>query len=76
MTFREGVDDFEYAWILEKLVEQAETQGVDTAAAKTVLQDIEKFFYSTVQWSQNDAWYLHLRDRIARAIVDLKKEID
>lgn len=75
MTYRESVDDFEYAWLLEKLVKVAENQGCNVSAAREVLNDIGRFFDSTVHWSQNDAWYLDLRERMARAIVDLKSEI-
>ena len=75
MTYREGVDDYEYAYILEQLVAKAEAKGVNTLPAKAVLKDIKRFFYSSVHWSQNDAWYLDLRDRMARAIVNLKKDI-
>jgi hypothetical protein len=71
-TYREGVDDFEYAQLLEDLVAAAEQRGVVVDRARATLKDIERFFYSGVQWSQNDAWYLDLRDRIARAIVDLR----
>lgn len=75
MAYREGVDDFEYAYLLENLAEEAAAKGVNTAEAETVLNDIKRFFYSTVHWSQNDAWYLELRDRIARRIVALKKDL-
>jgi len=75
MTYREAADDFEYAWILENLIAQAEKQGVDASKAKAVISDIEKFFPATVHWSQNDAWFLELRDRIARAIVELQKDL-
>ena len=76
MTYRESVDDFEYAWMLENLVKAAEKQGRGASEGRQVLQDIERFFDSTVHWSQNDAWYLNLRDRMARAIVNLQKQID
>ena len=75
LTYREGVDDFEYAYILEQLIKKAEAKGIDTIKAESVLKDIEKFFYSTVHWSQNDAWYLDLRDKIAKEIVNLKGKI-
>ncbi|GAG71456.1 unnamed protein product, partial [marine sediment metagenome] len=64
MAFREAVDDFEYAYILEKLIEKAEKQNVDVSKAKAVLAEISRFFHNSVHWSQNDAWYLDLRDRM------------
>lgn len=72
MTYREGVDDFEYAKMLEDLAGQAAARGADVSEASEVLGDIGRFFHSTVHWSQNDAWYLDLRDRMARAIVALQ----
>ena len=71
-TYREGVDDFEYAKILEDLVATARLRGEDVSEAEIVLKDIERFFPSTVHWSQNDTWYLDLRDRMARAIMALQ----
>lgn len=72
-TYREGVDDFEYAKILEDLIAQGESRGVDVSQAKKVLAEIGRFFPSSVHWSQNDAWYLDLRDRMARTIVLTEK---
>jgi hypothetical protein len=73
-TYREGVDDFEYAKILEDLIAEGEGRGADVSHAKAVLAEIGHFFPSSVHWSQNDAWYAALRDRMARAIVALKKQ--
>jgi len=75
MTFREGVDDYEYAYMLEQLIAEAEKKGLDVTESKRVIGEIEKFFYSTIHWSQNDAWYLELRDRMAREIVKLQREL-
>ena len=72
-TFRESVDDYEYAHILENFVIQGKKKGVDVSEAEQVIKDIDRFFYNSVQWSQNDAWYLDLRDRMAAAIVDMKQ---
>ena len=71
-TFRESVDDYEYALILENLISQAKQQGVDAETHEAIFVDISRFFDSSVNWSQNDAWYLELRNRMARAIVELK----
>ena len=73
MTYRESVDDYEYAHILEELVIQGRKKGVDVSEAEQVIKDIDRFFFNSVQWSQNDAWYLDLRDRMAAAIVGLKQ---
>jgi len=75
MTYRESVDDYEYARILEDLIIQGRKKGVDVSEGERIINDIDRFFYNSVQWSQNDAWYLELRDRMADAIVDLKQRI-
>jgi hypothetical protein len=71
-TFREAIDDFEYARMLEDLVVAGREAGRDVSKGEAVLNDIKRFFASNTHWSQNDAWYLELRDRMSRAIVMLK----
>ncbi len=75
-TFRESVDDFEYARILEDLVKAGRKKSVDTAEAERALSDIRRFFPQNTNWSQNDAWFLELRDRMARQIVALRSRLD
>ena len=75
MTYREGVDDFEYALMLEDLIKEAKEKGVDVLAAESVYNDIGRFFYNAVLWSQNDAYYLELRSRIAKEIVALNNKL-
>lgn len=72
MTFRESVDDYDYARILEDLVVRGRETRADVSAGEQVISNIGRFFYSSVHWSQNDAWYLEQRDRMARAIVQLE----
>ena len=73
-TYREAIDDYEYARLLEDLVAAGRRAGRDVPEGETVLNDIKRFFDSNTHWSQNDAWYLEMRDRMARAIVMLKNE--
>jgi len=75
MTHRESVDDYEYARMLEDLIAEGKKKGIDVSEGEKAMRDIERLFYNSVHWSQNDAWYLDLRDRIAKAIVNLKQEI-
>ena len=65
---------YEYARILEELIAQADAKGIDTAKNKAVIGDIARYYPSSVEWSLNDAWYLDLRDRMARAIEDLRNK--
>ena len=73
-TFREAIDDYEYARMLEDLVNAGRQAGQDVTEGEAVLNDIKRLFASNTHWSQNDAWYLTLRDRMARAIVLLKRQ--
>ena len=75
-TFRESVDDFEYARMLEDLVKAGHKKSVDTREAERALSDIRRFFPENTNWSQNDAWFLELRDRLARQIVALRARLD
>ena len=75
MTYRESIDDYEYARILEDLIAEGTKKGVDVSAAKKIIADIARMFPSSVTWSLNDAWYIDLRDIMAREIVNLKKQI-
>ena len=42
---------------------------------ETIVADIARMFPGSVEWTLNDAWYLELRDRMARSIVDLKHRL-
>ncbi|MFP6767510.1 MAG: glycoside hydrolase domain-containing protein [Planctomycetaceae bacterium] len=74
-TFRESVDDFEYARILEDLLAEARQRKVEATQAERILKDIHRFFPSNTHWSQNAAWFLELRERMAREIVALKARL-
>jgi hypothetical protein len=52
---REAVNDYEYAWLLNNLVEKADKQGIDTSKAKAIADDLRRFFHNQALWSQNDA---------------------
>ena len=69
---REAFDDYEYAWLLDRAMRAAEQAGRDVSVAKAIFADVERFFHNSNLWSQNDAWFLELRERMARAIVELQ----
>jgi len=50
---------------------QARQGGLDVSDQRRVLDDLKRFFVGPVHWSQNDAWYLELRERLARSIEQL-----
>lgn len=70
---REGVDDYEYAWLLDKAMQAAEDNGKDVSEAKAIFRDIKRLFYNYNLWSQNDTWLLDLRNRMAREIESLNR---
>ena len=69
---REGFDDYEYAWLLDQAMQAAQKAGKDVSAAEAIFADIQRFFHNANLWSQNDAWFLELRERMAREIVGLR----
>lgn len=75
-VFREAVNDYEYAWLLENLISAAEKKGIGMDAAKRLLQDIDKSFFNSVFWTQNDSWILDLRERLAAEITALQQRIN
>jgi hypothetical protein len=76
-TFRDGVNDYDYAIMLEQFIADADAQGgIDTAHARATLEQINQLFFANTNWSQNDAWYRLLRDRIAEDIVALRRAIE
>jgi hypothetical protein len=74
-AFRESVDDFEYASMLEELVKTGRKKSIEMKSAERALSDIKRFFPENTNWSQNAAWLLQLRDRLAREIVKLKARL-
>jgi len=68
MLHREAVEDYDYAIILENLIAKGRVNNVDVSVGEQVIADINRSFHNSVHWSQNDAWYLGLRERMARAI--------
>ncbi len=68
---REGVNDYEYAWLLDQAMQDAAKSGKDLAGAQAIMNDIRRFFHNSVLWSQNDAWFIELRARMAAAITEL-----
>ena len=60
--------------MLEDLVAAGRKAGRDVSKGEAVLNDIKRFFASNTHWSQNDAWYLELRARMAPAIVIMNRK--
>lgn len=75
LTHRLAVQDYEYAWLLRNLIESARGKGADVSEAEATLEEISRFFENSNHWSQNDAWFLTLRERMAEAITGLQTVI-
>ena len=55
------------------LVTAGRKAGRDVSEGETVLNGVKRIIASNTHWSPNDAWYIELRDCMARAIVKLNK---
>jgi hypothetical protein len=75
-SFRQAVNDYEYAFMLENLVKDCNEKDLEVENAESVLSDVRRLFSEDTHWSQNSAWYLDLRKRMAEAIVELKTKLD
>jgi hypothetical protein len=73
---REAVDDFDYASLLEKMVEKAETKKIDCSNAEKIFREIDSLFENAVSWSLNDQQLNRLRQRIADEIETLNEKIE
>jgi len=74
-AFRQSINDYEYAYLLENLISKGDKKGVNTESAKSVLRKISDFFPENTNWSQNAWWYLELRKQMAEAIVELRSRL-
>ena len=68
---REGLEDFEYAKILQSLVEQAESVGIDATPAVRALAGFRRPFISPQSWTVGLQYWLATRAEMAEAIEEL-----
>ena len=68
---RDGIEDFEYRVILEKLIQQAETVGINTAGAVNALAMMQRQFATPTSWHLSEAYWADVRTAAAEAIENL-----
>jgi len=73
---REAVDDFDYAYLLEKTVEKAKARKIDCSGAEKLFREIDGLFDNAVTWSLNDQQLNRLRERIAEEIETLNRKME
>ncbi len=72
---RDGIEDFEYGAILERLVADARKAGVSTREAENALTALRRPFDSPVHWNLCQTYWFNTRREAARAIVDLARRL-
>lgn len=72
-NLRDGIEDFEYYWVLRDLVEKARERGIDVSAEETLLTLPEGFLTSLTSYSEDPARLRAERRKLAEAIVRLQE---
>ena len=71
VLYREGMDDFDYAVLLENAVKKAGKNGKNTAEAEKLLAEFVRPFVTPQNWTLNSRNWQELRVRIAEMIEKL-----
>ena len=71
---RDGIDDFDYATMLEQRMEQVERSGIDTTQAQRALEMLRRPFASPQSWTLGEAYWQEARAAVARTIVELSRK--
>lgn len=74
-NIRDGIEDYEYYWLLRERVEQARERGLDVSAAAGLLSVSPSLLTSLTTYSEEPARLRAERRRIADAIVALEKQL-
>jgi len=69
---REGIEDFEYAVILERLIKEARAKGKETAKAEDALAMFKRQFKNPISWKLGEAYWEEVRSALAESIVSLQ----
>jgi glycosyl hydrolase family 123 len=71
---RDGIEDFEYATILEHLMTQAKSRGRNTMPAEVAIAQMRRQFATPVSWSMSESHWQEARQAVARAIEALNRD--
>ena len=66
--YRDGIEDYEFAALLNELVGKAESRNIDAAAARLLLEEYNRQFPTPQNWSVNDLQWHKLRIKIGNEI--------
>lgn len=73
---RDGVDDFDYAFMLENLIKTAKSKNIDCSNAEKLIAEISALFDNAVSWNLNSNTIISLRERIGNEIEKLNQRIN
>ena len=73
--FREGIQDYEYFKILEKLIIKADNLNIDTVNANIALARIDEVALSFNEWTNDPNLLIEIRGEIAQNILDLESRL-
>ena len=73
VLYRDGIEDFDYAVLLQRLVTDAEAAGIDATAGRAALAMLRRPFASPQSWTLSETYWRAARAAAARAIVQLLK---
>lgn len=71
--FREGMEDYEYFYLLQEMINHAESLGVEVASSEQVLQDTMDVIVSKTQISYDPVPYRAAREAVAAEILRLRE---
>ena len=71
VLFRDGVEDYEYATLLERLLASARSRDAKVKRAEAALSRYRRQFVSPVTWASGEAYWNDVRSAMAEAIEDL-----
>jgi hypothetical protein len=74
-NIRDGIEDYEYYWVLGDRIAQAKKRGLDVSAEQKLLTVPPDLLSTLTQYSEDPARLRAGRRRIAEAIVSLQKRI-
>lgn len=75
-NIRDGIEDYEYFWVLNDLITRVKEKGIDVDAEAELLNIPEDLMQSIARYSEDPARLRDQRSRVAEAIVKLSRNIE
>ncbi len=73
--YRDGIEDYEYAVILDSTIKKAESRKIDVSNARKLLEEYNRQFPTPQNWNVNDLHWAKLRLRIGDEIEKLQDKL-